>query len=131
MGLALVAAMGIALVIAVAMATRSSALDRAVTQALDSGETAPVRDALEDISGDERPTAYNFAISRMWEKFERKLACDLIVDLAEQHHDTNIAQYWMREAMTTEPGIARERFTETFLESFYRPEVAARCGKFG
>ena len=116
---------------ALSLAMRTSALDGAIIRAVERHDPTPVTHAIDAMRTGDRPTAYHHAIARLWEKFERKLACELIVELAENHHDTHIAQYWLREAMATEPAIARDRFAESFLSEYYKPEVAAQCGKFG
>ena len=121
-----------ALLVALAYVFRStSGLDGAIKHALAHQELGRLREALAATHSEERPTAYDQAIARFWEQFERKLACELIGDLAEEHDETKIAQYWMHQALVTEPAIARERLTPDFLERYYKPEVAATCGRFG
>ena len=122
---------GAALAVALVVVLRTGALEKAIGVALDRGDLTQLRAVLGGMSPDQQPTAYNQAIARLWEKFERNLACELISDLAESHHETNIAQYWLNQVLVTEPTLARSRFDERFLAEFFRPEVAARCGKFG
>lgn len=109
----------------------SGGLERAISEALNSHEAGPLREVLGGMDARAKPTAYNQAIARLWDKFERNLACDLIADLAQQCHEADITQYWIQRAIQTEPAIARERFSEDFLSAYYRPDIAARCGKFG
>lgn len=109
----------------------SSPIDRAVRSALTQKSISPIVDALGRKSAARQPTAYNVAIRRLWDGYERGMAAQLVRQLAELHHTEQIAQYWIELVLQTEPGIARQAFDQAFLDTYYVPEVAAQCGKVG
>jgi hypothetical protein len=102
-----------------------------VRRAAKSGDLAPLLAALEGKRATAQPTAFNQAIRLLWEMDRRELAVELVRELAARHGNARIAQYWLREALTVEPGIARGIFTPDFLSQYYQPEVAAQCGPVG
>jgi hypothetical protein len=106
-------------------------LAKTVRRAVKTRDLQSVLGAIEKKRPTARPTAFNQAIRLLWDMDERRMALDLVKELAERHGDARIAQYWLREAMTTEPGIARRVFTRAFVAEHYRPEVAAQCGPAG
>ena len=112
----------------IAFAARSP-LDRAIREALRSKDVAPLLDTIGERSEEEQPTAYDYAIGKLWYAYERALAAKLVDRFARDYHATRIAQYWLQQLLTTEPGIAKQTFDADFLETYYQPEVAAKCGK--
>lgn len=106
-------------------------LDRLVDQAVASGDMQPVVEAIGKKNETARPNAFNHAIRRLWDNYHRDLAVELVRELAVNHGTTAIAQYWLRQVLTVEPGMARKSFTRDFLDAYYQPEVAAKCGHVG
>jgi hypothetical protein len=102
-----------------------------VRQAARTGDLGPVLDAIEKKRPAARPTAFNYAIRLLWDRYERRLAMDLVRELAARHGDARIAQYWLRQALTAEPEISRTVLSRAFVAEHYRPEVAAQCGPAG
>jgi hypothetical protein len=109
----------------------SSSTDKAVRTALAQKRVSPIVDALAKRSSSQQPTAYNAVIRKLWDVYERGMAAELVRKLAELHHTEQIAQYWIKQVLQTEPGIARQAFDQAFLDTYYLPEVAAQCGKVG
>ena len=109
----------------------SASLDRAIDAAAKAGDPAPALAAIAKRSPDAQPTAYNHAIRRLWDAYERQIAARLVCELGHHHDSSKITQYWIQQVMSTEPAIAREAFSEDFLSAHYQPEVAATCGKVG
>jgi hypothetical protein len=109
----------------------SGSIDKAVRAALAQKRVSPIIDALSKKRATLQPTAYNQAIRRLWDGYERGMAAELVRNLAELHHTEHIAQYWIKQVLQTEPGIARQAFDQAFLDTYYMPEVAAQCGKTG
>jgi hypothetical protein len=105
--------------------------DKIVDQAAKKGDITPILDAIARKSDDARPTAFNHAIRRLWDRYERPLAVRLVKELAERHGSSTIAQYWLRQVITVEPRMAKESFSQEFLTAHYQPEVAAKCGNVG
>ena len=116
---------------AVALAVATPRIGRAVEEALARRDVTPVLEAVERMRPGGRTAALNHAIRKLWNRYERRLALDLVVVLAERHTDSLIAQYWIKQAMTVEPELARERLDDEFLRAHYRPELAAQCGPVG
>ena len=106
-------------------------LDKVVGQAAKQNDTGPILEAISKISSGAQPSAYNRAIRRLWDGYQRPLATELVVELAKNHGDSNIAQYWIRQVMTVEPQMAKEKFSREFIREHYQPEVAAKCGQVG
>ena len=80
-------------------------------------------------TGDLAP-AWDQAIKALWQGYEREAAARLTVEAA-QRCDAKIIQYWMKQIMEIEPGIASRVFTQAFLDAHFNPEVAASCGRCG
>ena len=106
-------------------------LDKVVGQAAKQNDTGPILEAIAKMSAGSQPSAYNRAIRRLWDGYQRPLATELVVELAKNHGDSNIAQYWIKQVMTVEPQMAREKFSREFIKNHYQPEVAAKCGQVG
>ncbi|MFH1808329.1 MAG: hypothetical protein ABIJ09_06285 [Pseudomonadota bacterium] len=108
-----------------------SGLERPIARALAHGDVAPLLEAIARRSLDAQPDAYNHAIRRLWDAYQRPLAVPLIRVLAEQHPNQRIAQYWLGQLQQVEPLLARESLGDAFFESYFQPHVAATCGKVG
>jgi len=96
-----------------------------------SGDLGPVLSALAKKRPAAQPTAFNQAIRLLWDMDERPLALELVKELAARHGDARIAQYWLHQALTIEPAIARKVLSRDFVTRHYQPEVAAQCGPVG
>ena len=106
-------------------------LEAPIEQAKAQGDATPIVEAVEKLRPKARPTAYNHAIKRLWDSYERLLAIELVKVLAEGHSKTLIAQYWLQHVQQVEPLLAREHLSQKFLSTYYKPEVAAQCGPVG
>lgn len=106
-------------------------LDRVVDRAVASGKVEQILEVIARRPRQDQPTAFNHAIRRLWDAYERGLATALIKELAAAHHESRIAQYWLAQVLTAEPGIAEQELSKQFLETYYQPEVAATCGPVG
>lgn len=106
-------------------------LDKVIDQSAKNSDTKPVLEAISRMSAGSRPSAYNRAIRRLWDGYQRPLAAELVVELAKNHGDSKIAQYWINQVLTVEPQTAKDKFSKEFLQTHYQPEVAAQCGQVG
>jgi hypothetical protein len=102
-----------------------------VRQAAKSGDLGPLLAALDKKRPAAQPTAFNQAIRLLWDLGERRLALQLVKELASRHGNARIAQYWLKQALTVEPAISRKVFSRDFVARHYQPEVAAQCGPVG
>jgi hypothetical protein len=102
-----------------------------VDQAAKSGDLGPLLAALQKMREGAQPAAYNHAIRRLWDGYQRELAARLARELARNFGTVPISQYWLRQILQVEPGIAKVQFDQEFLNTYYVPEVAARCGPAG
>jgi len=102
-----------------------------VRQAVKAGDLEPLVAALARKRPAAQPTAFNQAIRMLWDMYERQLALELVKELAARHGDARIAQYWLKEALSTEPAISSRVFSREFVTEHYQPEVAAQCGPAG
>lgn len=123
---------GVLVVVAIiAIKASTPKVAKAVAEAMEEGDIAPIVAAIEELRPSSRTAAYNHAIRQLWDGYERGLAITLVMELAERHKDSLIAQYWIKNVMQVEPKLASERFSKEFLKSNYRPELAAQCGPVG
>ena len=106
-------------------------LDKVVDQCAKQKDTGPILEAISKMDAGVRPSAYNRAIRRLWDGYQRPLAAEVVVELAKNHGDANIAQYWIKQVLTVEPQTAKDKFSKEFLHNHYQPEVAAQCGQAG
>jgi hypothetical protein len=104
---------------------------RLVRQAAKTGDLAALLATLTKKRPGVQPTAFNHAIRLLWEMDERRLALELVKELAARHGDAKISQYWLQQALTIEPAIAGTVFSRAFVAEHYQPEVAAQCGPVG
>jgi hypothetical protein len=102
-----------------------------VRQVVKTGDLGPLVAALAKRRPAAQPTAFNHAIRLLWDMYERELALELVKELAARHGDARIAQYWLSQALSTEPAISRKVFSRAFVTEHYQPEVAAQCGPVG
>jgi ABC-type phosphate transport system permease subunit len=124
-------ALAAVVVLVILWRTSSSSLDKVVDRAAKEGNVAGVVAAIARVSGDHQPTLYNHAIRRLWDAYERERATELVKELARQHHNTPIAQYWLKQVAQAEPALATGILTKAFFDNHYLPEVASRCGPVG
>lgn len=108
----------------------STGLDRALKQVRTTGEVAAVIAAVEGAPESKRATMWDQAIGSLWREYRRPEAIQLMIAGARRS-DAPILQYWLQNAMDVEPELAEEFFTEEFLETYFRPLVAASCGRVG
>jgi hypothetical protein len=106
-------------------------LGKIVEQSVKQGSARPILEAISKMNAGARPSAYNRAIRRLWDGYQRPLATELVVELAKNHGSVNIAQYWIKQVMSVEPQMARQKFSKEFLRDHYQPDVAAKCGQIG
>ncbi len=106
-------------------------LQRDLDRALRSGELAPLLERLARLSGEAQSNAYNRAIRRFWDAYQRPLAVQLVRALAEQQPGARIAQYWLDQVRSVEPQLASESLGQAFYDEHFQPQVAATCGKAG
>lgn len=123
--------LGVVVAVLALQAWAALPVERGLRAALASRDLAPLRQALERVRPRSRPTAYNHAIRRLWDGYERELAVQLVQSLAAAHPDSLIAQYWLKQALTAEPALAQRLLPAEFLAAHYQPEVAAACGPAG
>ena len=106
-------------------------LEKHISAALAGGELQPLLAAIGERREGARPDAFNRAIRRLWDEYQRERAVPLIRALAEGHKDSLIAQYWLDQLRTVEPELANEALGQEFLSQHYKPEVAKACGPVG
>ncbi len=106
-------------------------LDKAVARAVRERDLGPVRDAIAKRSESGQPAGYNHAVRRLWDSYERPMAIELIKEMASNYGTAPITQYWIDVVLKVEPKMARKRFSRGFLNTYYQPEVAAKCGPAG
>lgn len=99
-----------------------------IDQARETGEVAGIVAAVEGKPEKKHPNLWDQAIGTLWQEYHREAALTLMV-AAARRSDAPIVQFWLKKALDVEPELAEEQFSEEFLEEFYRPGVAASCGR--
>ena len=125
--LIVLAVVGLALAWKVLTPTR---LNSALEQARNTGEVAGIVAAIESAPEKKHPNMWDQSISRLWEEYHREAALDLMV-AAARRSEAPVVQFWLKKAMEVEPEMAEQRFSDEFLEKYFRPAVAAKCGRVG
>lgn len=121
---------GVVLVV-LAQKLMAPSVNAEVARAKKSKDLLSLINVLANMKDSAQPDAFNHAIRQLWDDYEREMAAVLVRELAERHPDERITQYWLDQVQKVEPEIAGKMFERNFIESYYRPEVAARCGSFG
>jgi len=106
-------------------------LDKAVKESIDSQDISPLVTAINKRPINSRPAAFNHAIKRMWDAFQRPMAIQLVKELVKDYGNKPIAQYWIKQVLQIEPRMAKKSFSKRFLQTYYRPELASKCGPVG
>jgi hypothetical protein len=106
-------------------------LDSIVDRAVQQNDLKDVVQAIEARREGAQPAAYNRAIRRLWDGYQRRLAVDLVKELVKNFANVPISQYWIRQVLTVEPVMAKKGLGKPFIDTYYQPEVAARCGPVG
>ena len=125
------ALVGIVFVVALIVPmVRPRGIDGLLRQVRKSGNLRPLALALTAAPEAKRADKIDQTFTRLWNGYERETAARLLVEIAPQC-DAMILQYWMRQVLEVEPEIAAEIFTVGFIESYFKPDVAAKCGRCG
>lgn len=103
-------------------------LGSALKQARKTGEVAGVIAAIEGTSEKKHPNMWDQAIGNLWEEYHREEAMDLMIAGARRT-DAPIIQFWIKKALEVEPKMAEQQFSEEFLNTYYKPRIANKCGR--
>ena len=122
---------GVAILLLIGWRIFMPSLDKAVTQTVRENDLAPVLAAIGKRSEGAQPAGYNHAVRRLWDGYQRPLAIDLIKEMAINFGTAHITQYWIDVALKVEPQLSRQKLSRGFLDTYYQPEVAAKCGSAG
>jgi len=106
-------------------------LEKAIQRTLSAQNLEPLIAHLSRGNEPALPNMYHRAINRLWTSHERELATGLVKVLTVTHPTAKISQYWINQALTVEPAIARDNFSDDFLGRYFNPQVASQCGPGG
>ncbi len=106
-------------------------VDGPIDRAIKAGDIDSLVSLLLERPEPGRPTAFNRAIKRLWDGYQREEAVPLIRALAEHHGEASIAQYWLDQLRTVEPELAATELEPGFLDKHFKAEIAAKCGAAG
>jgi len=109
----------------------AGSLTKQVDHAAKTNNLVPVLEQIRKKSRDAQPAAFNLAIRRLWDQYHRPLAIELVKELAQDHKDAPITQYWLNQVLTVEPAMAKNLLSHEFVEAHFLPDVAAKCGPVG
>lgn len=106
-------------------------VDRDIDQALKAQDLDGLLKALLERPEDAQPTAFNRAIKRLWDDYQREEAVPLIRELTQRHEEASIAQFWLDQLNTVEPELAKRLLEPGFMEQHFKANIAAKCGNAG
>ena len=106
---------------------RSSAAVKAAKKAANAEDLAPLLQALDGVGEAGRSAFFQRAIGWLWDNWQRPLAVKLIREFGQRYSDQKICQFWLRQVLEVEPLLAQQHLDESFMKSFYHPEVAKTC----
>ncbi len=109
---------------------RTSGVAAGTAHARKTGELGVLISAIETTPYSEQATQWDQAIGELWQAYAREEAARLVMEAAARS-DADIIQYWIRQILEVEPEIAAQTFSQEFLEEYFQPEVAAKCGRSG
>jgi len=90
------------------------ALKAAVAAARESGEVAPIVEAIKARGLADKPNVWHQTLDTLWNDYERELAARLVVE-AGVFHSNDMLQSWIQRVIEVEPEIAMETFTRAFV----------------
>lgn len=105
-----------------------TSIKAATDLARETGKIELLVEAIEARPESEQATHWDHAIDSLWNSYAREEAARLTMEAAPRC-DSDAIQYWMRQVLEVEPEIASNVFTPEFLDEFFKPEIAAQCGK--
>ncbi|MBW2699857.1 MAG: hypothetical protein JRF33_03470 [Deltaproteobacteria bacterium] len=106
-------------------------VDKLAGEAAKTKDLGPLKEAISKKFEATQPAAYNHAIRRLWDGFQRDLALELIRDLAQNYAQVPIAQYWLKQALQVEPKMTKRKLGKKFIDTYYLPKLANQCGPAG
>ena len=105
-------------------------LGRALKVVRANGNVGALVTVIEGAPEAKQATMWDQAIGTLWREYRREEAFELMKEGA-MRSEAPIVQYWLQNAMEVEPEMAALSFDAEFLESYFRPSVAAKCGRCG
>ncbi len=105
-----------------------TSIKAATDLARETGKLDLLIETIEARSEAEQATRWDHAIDSLWNSYAREEAARLTM-AAAQRCDSDAIQYWMRQVLEVEPQVASDVFTQEFLDAYFKPEIAAKCGK--
>lgn len=79
---------------------------------------------------EKRANLWDQAITQLWRGYERETAMAMMKAAAVKS-GAPVVQFWIRQALEIEPELAAQELGQEFLQEYFRPEVAAKCGRVG
>lgn len=126
------AAGGAAVALVVGPALRPNPRRRALAVARTTGELTPIVELIEGKKTQlGKVDAWDQLFLELWQRYDRELAAKLIMEITPRYPDTRIIHHWVGQVLQIEPELAAEVFTQEFLATHFRPELAMQCGKCG
>ena len=110
---------------------RPNARKRALAKARATGDLSDLVAQIEGSTTLSKADAWDQLFLELWRRYDRELAARLMIEALKLHPDVRILHYWVNQALTIEPELSAEVFTPVFLMDYFKPELAAQCGKCG
>ena len=131
MNTAILIALGVAGVVLLLWKVAGVSVDRDIDRAVKDGDMDGLLQALTSRPEGEQPTAFNRAIKRLWDDYQREEAVPLIRELTERHEDASISQFWLDTLRSVEPELASRLLEPGFMDKHFKANIAAKCGNAG
>lgn len=127
----MLAAGGAAVALVAGPMVRPNPRKRALARARATGELDAVVSYIESSTRLSKVDAWDQLFLELWQRYDRELTVRLIMEATPRHDSVKIFHYWINQVLTIEPELAAEVFTPEFLMDYFKPELAAQCGKCG
>lgn len=119
---------GIVALVVLYLATSGPSVVSLVQKAKKEESVEPILKAAKGLSPKRRSYFFQQSIELLWRSYERELATEVLREFVAMHPDEKICQYWLDQALEHEGRMARRVLGRQFLDTYYRPDVAATCG---
>jgi len=118
---------GLALVVLVAMMfIRPPKHEAAVKKAIKTKDISQIVEFLLEVKGNARQNAFEVAMRKLWDLYERELAIDILKKMVPHLDDAPVMHTWLRNVLEIEPELARKKFDKVWVKATFKEHLAAK-----
>ncbi|MDX9722124.1 MAG: hypothetical protein RBU37_15390 [Myxococcota bacterium] len=118
---------GVAVIVLIAMFfLRPPKHEAALKKAIATHNIDALYGLLLEVQGGARQNAFEIAMRKMWDAYERELAIDLLKKMVPHLNDAPVMHTWLRNVIEIEPELARKKFDKAWLKATFKAHLAAK-----